>query len=177
MEIKSMKEIVWNQFGAGIDMLINVIASCPNNYFEQNPRFYFIAFHSTIFLDYYLTIPPNKFLSKLSYTQKELNDIPKEAIDDIIPDKIYSKKELVEYIKQSREKCRQLIFSLTDEKLKKRFKEGVEPNDMDYPILEILLYNLRHTQHHAAQLNMMIRQDLDRHMEWSFRVDKTNLNE
>jgi len=31
---------------------------------------------------------------------------------------------------------------------------------------EILLYNLRHTQHHTAQLNMLLRQDFDKHMEW-----------
>ncbi len=174
MEIKSMKEIVWNQFGASIDMLINVIASCPDNYFVKNPRFYFIAFHSAIFLDYYSTIPPREFSSKLSFTQKEPRDRPTEAIDDMIPDKIYSKKELVEYVKLSREKCWQLIFSLTDEKLEERFKEGDEPNDMDYPILEILLYNLRHTQHHTAQLNLLLRQDIDNHMEWSFRAGDLN---
>jgi len=35
---------------------------------------------------------------------------------------------------------------------------------------EILLYNLRHTQHHTAQLNMLLRQDFDKHMEWAFRA-------
>lgn len=174
MVINSIKETVWHQFGASIDMLINVLSSCPDNYFEQNQRFYYIAFHSVIFLDYYLTIPPQDFTPRLSFTQKGLEYRPKEAIDDCIPDKIYSKKELVEYIKLSREKCKQLIFSLTDEKLNERFKEGDEPGDMDYSILEILLYNLRHTQHHTAQLNMIIRQDLDKHMEWSFRAGNIN---
>lgn len=164
-----MKEIVWNQFGASIDMLINVISNCPDNYFEQNPRFYFIAFHSAFFLDYYLTIPPSDFSPLLSFTQKEPKDKPKEAIDDLIPDKIYSKKEIVDYLNQSREKCRQIVYALTNDKLNQRFEEGNEPHDMDYPILEILIYNLRHTQHHAAQLNMLIRQDFDKHMEWSFR--------
>ncbi|WP_394370724.1 hypothetical protein [Flavobacterium hibisci] len=41
---------------------------------------------------------------------------------------------------------------------------------MNYSLLEILLYNLRHTQHHVGQLNMLIRQDLDKHIEWSFRA-------
>lgn len=170
MMVKSLKEIVWNQFGASIDMLINVISNCPNNYFERNPRFYYIAFHSTIFLDYYTTFPPSNFSPMLSFTKEEPEERPKEAIDDLIPDKIYSKQEITDYLKQIREKCRQLIDSLTEENLNVRFKEGDEPNDMDYPILEILLYNLRHTQHHTAQLNMLIRQDLDKHMEWSFRA-------
>jgi hypothetical protein len=167
---KSIKEIVWNQFGASIDMLINVVSSCPENYFEQNPRFYFVTFHSTIFLDYYLTIPPCDFSPLLSFTHKEQKERPKEAIDNIIPDKIYSNQEVVDYLKHSREKCRQLIESLTEENFNQRFKEGDELNDMDYSILEILLYNMRHTQHHTAQLNILLRQDFDKHMEWSFRA-------
>lgn len=167
---KSTNTIVWNQFGASIDMLINVVSNCPNNFFEQNPRFYYIAFHSTIFLDYYLTIPPSNFVPLLAFTQKEDKDRPKESIDDLIPDKVYSKQEVVDYLIKSREKCRQLIDSLTEEKLSERFKEGDEPNDMDYPILEILLYNMRHTQHHTAQLNMLLRQDIEKHVGWSFRA-------
>jgi hypothetical protein len=167
---QSTKAIVWNQFGASIDMLINVVAHCPDNYFEQNPRFYYIAFHSAIFLDYYLTIPPSDFLPLLSFTQKEKKDRPGEAIDDLIPDKIYSKQEIVGYLIKSREKCRRLIASVTNENFIQRFKEGDGPNDMDYPVLEILLYNMRHTQHHTAQLNMLLRQDMQQHMEWSFRA-------
>lgn len=167
---KSTQDILWNQFGASIDMLINAISSCPDNYFENHKRFCYIAFHSTIFLDYYLTLPPSDFSPILSFTQKEAADRPLEAIDDLIPDKIYSKQELIDYLEQSRKKAQDLIYSLTDKKLQDRFKEGEEPNDMDYPILEILLYNLRHTQHHTAQLHLLLRQDLDKHLEWSFRA-------
>ena len=174
---QSIKDILWNQFGASIDMLISAITNCPDDYFTTHRRFYYIAFHSTIFLDYYLTLPPIDFLPLLSFTQKNAKDSPKEAIGDLIPDKIYSKEEIVEYLKRSREKCKQLIYTLTDEILNQRFKEGDEPSDMDYPILEILLYNLRHTQHHAAQLNMLLRQDFDRHMEWSFRAGDINYGE
>lgn len=168
---KSIKEILWNQFGASIDMLTNVISNCPDDYFSTHRRFYYIAFHSAIFLDYYLTFPPNDFSPPLPFTQKEQEERPKEAIDDLIPNKTYNKQEIVEYLKQSREKCKQIINDLTNENLNMRFKEGNEPNDMDYPILEILLYNMRHTQHHTAQLNMLLRQHTDKHMQWSFRVD------
>lgn len=177
MNISILKEILWNQFGASIDMLINVVANCPNDYFQRNKRFYFIAFHSTIFLDYYLTLPPSDFDPKLAFTRKDPSDRPSEAIDDLIRNKIYSKLEIVEYLKIIRQKCKYLIETLTNERLNERFKEGNEENDMDYPILEILLYNLRHTQHHVGQLNMLIRQDLDQHMEWSFRAgDIQNLD-
>ena len=106
----------------------------------------------------------------LSFTQKEAEDIPIEAIDDLIPDKFYEKREIVAYLKQSREKEKQIIYALNNETLNDKFKEGENPNDMNYPILEILLYNMRHTQHHTAQLNMLLRQDINKHIEWSFRA-------
>ncbi len=45
---KAIKEILWNQFGASIDMLINVISNSPDDYFITHKRFYYIAFHSTL---------------------------------------------------------------------------------------------------------------------------------
>lgn len=164
-----VREAIWNQFGASIDMLINVISNCPEDYFLTRKRFYYIAYHSTIFLDYYLTLPPKDFISILPFTQINNDEKPLEAIDDLLPNKIYTKYELIDYLQVSREKCKNIIESLTDDKLNERFIEGIEANDMNYSILEILLYNLRHTQHHTAQLNILIRQDLDKHMEWSFR--------
>ena len=172
---KLLREILWQQLGASIDMLINVIANCPEHYLETNKRFYYTAYHSAIFLDYYLTIPPEDFSPSLPFTSKDPAERPEEAIDDLIPDKIYSKQELIDYLNASRIKSERLIASLTSETiLNLRFTEGNETDAMDYPIVEILLYNLRHTQHHVGQLNLMIRQDLKRHMEWSFRAGDLN---
>jgi hypothetical protein len=166
----ALKEIVWNQFGASIDMLISTITNCPDDYFETNTRFYYIAFHATLFLDYYLTIPPAEFTPLLACTSKPIEEIPKEAIGDMIPDKIYAKQEVIDYLKNSREKCKNLIYSITEKTANRRFYEGNDSNDMDYPIIEIILYNLRHTQHHTGQLNLLLRQDFDTHMKWSFRA-------
>lgn len=168
-----IQESLWRQFGASIDMLNNVILNSPDDYFKTNKRFYYLVYHSVIFLDYYLTIPPKDFSPILPFTIIEANERPLESIGDMIPDKIYSRQELIDYLKANRLKCKKLIESLTDiEKLNIRFTEGNQEGDMDYPILEILLYNLRHTQHHTGQLNLIIRQDLNKHLEWNFRVEE-----
>jgi len=44
--------------------------------------------------------------------------IPKDAIDDVVPDRIYSKKELLDYLQSSCENCRKFTASLTEEKIK-----------------------------------------------------------
>jgi hypothetical protein len=173
--INKIQESLWRQFGASIDMLINVISNCPDNYFTTNKRFYYLAYHSVVFLDYYLSIPPKDFSPILTFTMKDKDQRPPESIGDMIPDKIYSRQELIDYLKHSRMKYKKLIGSLTnEEKLNIRFTEGNQEGDMDYPILEILLYNLRHTQHHIGQLYLIMRQDLNKHMEWAFRVDELN---
>jgi len=170
-----IQEGLWRQFGASIDMLQNAISFCPESYFTTNKRFYYLAYHCVLFLDYYLSIPPKDFSPILPFTIKDKEQRPLESIGDIVPDKIYSKEELIDYINKSRLKCKTLIESLSDnEKLNNRFTEGNQEGDMDYPILEILLYNLRHTQHHIGQLNLIMRQDLHKHMEWVFRADEIN---
>jgi hypothetical protein len=99
---KPLQQILWNQFGASIDMLINVVENCPDDFFTAHRRFYYIAFHSAIFLDYYSTIPPSDFSPLLSFTQKK-QDRPQDSIGDFISDRDYSKQEIVKYLRQSRE--------------------------------------------------------------------------
>lgn len=47
---KSLKQILWNQFGASIDMLINVISNCPDDYFLPHRRFYGDLLKKTTFV-------------------------------------------------------------------------------------------------------------------------------
>jgi uncharacterized damage-inducible protein DinB len=37
---------------------------------------------------------------------------------------------------------------------------------LNYAVLEILIYNMRHVQHHAAQLNLLLRQRVDNTPGW-----------
>jgi hypothetical protein len=65
-----IQESIWSQFGAGIDMLISVISNCPDSYLATNKRFYYLAYHTVVFLDYYLSIPPTEFSPILTFTIK-----------------------------------------------------------------------------------------------------------
>ena len=168
--INILKESLWKQFGASIDMLKNAVTLCPEDLLHSNKKLFFITYHSLVFLDYYLTIPPKNFLSPLPFTITAYDQIPPEAIDDVIPDRFYSKAELLDYLNASREKCYQLIASLTEEKIHERFIEEQEQGAMNYATLEILLYNMRHVQHHAAQLNLFLRQTLSDAPVWVSRA-------
>jgi hypothetical protein len=163
--INTLKESLWKQFGASIDMLGNAIMLYP----EENRKFFYIAYHCLVFLDYYLTVPAANLSSPLPFTLGASD----EAIDDIVPDRIYSKKELLDYLQASREKCHQLIAGLTAEKLEERWIETEDGGTRNYTVFELLLFNMRHVQHHTAQLNLLLRQQINDAPGWISRAKDT----
>ncbi|HLK29990.1 MAG TPA: DinB family protein [Puia sp.] len=168
--IKLLKETLWNQFGASIEMLTNAIAMCPEENWNNHTGFFYTTYHCLLFLDYYLTIPPENFSSPFPFIIAERDNLPVNAIDDLIPEKFYRKKEMLDYAEKSRNKCYQLIQNLTEEKLSGRWinkpDEIVAGSVMNYSVLEILLFNMRHVQHHSAQLNLLLRQAINDAPHW-----------
>ena len=144
----SLKTILWKQFGAAVDMFENAVAACPDTLWNDKSQFWYNAYHCIFYLDYYLTEEPGTFMPPAPFTLSEFDP------DGEMPERVYSKEELITYIKFCRGKCRKLISALSDENLEKRFINQYR----NYSRLEILLYNMRHVQHHAAQLNLLIRQ-------------------
>lgn len=167
--IKAIKNNLWNQFGASIDMLHNAIALCPEETLVANKKLFYLAYHSLVFLDYYLTNPPDGFASPLPFKIAAPDEVLDEgAIDDIVPNRIYTKAELLDYSHTCREKCRRIIEALTEETLMEPWIE--DGGDRVYPMFELLLYNMRHVQHHAAQLNMLLRQTINNAPDWVSRA-------
>jgi hypothetical protein len=152
----SLKESLWKQFGASIDMLENAIRECPNELWDTDTKFWYNAYHTLFYLDYYLTREPEKFLPPSPFTLSEFDP------SGVMPDRVYSKEELLKYLQMSRDKCHTLIAGLTDEIANKRWINKYR----SYSILEILLYNMRHVQHHAAQLNLLLRQGINKAPKW-----------
>ncbi|MCG6959980.1 DinB family protein, partial [bacterium BMS3Abin03] len=58
--------------------------------------------------------------------------------------------------------CKNRITDLTDEAAHRHFVFG----SIDLNIMELLLYNMRHVQHHTAQLNLLLRQKMDSAPRW-----------
>jgi hypothetical protein len=164
-----LKCSLWKSFGGSIDMLKNAIECWPDELWYTKKKFFYMAYHTLVFLDYYLTSPPEHFTPTLPFTLKQQDEIPDEAIDDVVPDRVYSKGELLTYTQFCRDKCHTVIAGLTEEKIEEHWIDQSKPMDlalcsqaaMPYSVLDILFYNLRHVQHHSAQLNLLLRQEID----------------
>jgi hypothetical protein len=155
----ALKTFIWQQFGASIDMIENAIRACPEPLWgdrSQRPEFWYVAFHTLFFLDLYLSDSDVGFTPPPPFTLDEMDE------RGILPDRVYTKEELLEYLLYGREKCRTAIAAMTEEKANRRC--GFDW--LDISGAEILLYNMRHIQHHAGQLNLILRQKVDSVPRW-----------
>ncbi len=162
---KNWNTILWQQFGASIDMLENAITACPENVWSdrtRQPEYWYIVYHTLFFLDFYLSETAEGFAPPSPFGLEELDPA------GVLPPRVYTKKELLSYLEHGRNKCHTLILGLDKDKaweMRDSLRSG-------FSVAELLLYTMRHVQHHAAQLNLILRQTIDSSPRW---VSKSKL--
>lgn len=144
------RRALWNQLGGALDMLENAIVACPDALWSdraQQPEFWYVAYHTLFFLDYYASERADGFAPPEPFGLEELDPA------GVLPERPFTKDELLAYLRHGREKNRALVASLTDEAAGeiRRF------NRNDWPVLEWVLCGVRHVQHHTAQLHLLLR--------------------
>ena len=152
-----------SQVGAGVDALENAIRACPEGLWgdrTRQPEFWYLAYHVLFFLDLYLSDTMEGFAPPEPFTLSEMDP------SGVMPDRVYSKEELLTYLEHGRRKLRGVMAGLTDERARERRVFGT----ISGSVHEMLLYNLRHLQHHAAQLNLILRQVTNSAPGWVFRA-------
>ena len=157
------KAALWQQFGAAIDMLGNAIDACPEELWNdrsRNPEFWYLTYHTLFYLDLSLSGSVEGFAPPEPFNLDELDPA------GVLPERPYTQEELRGYLRHGRRKCRETIEALTDETARRR----AHFDWIDLSFAEMLLYNLRHVQHHAAQLNLILRQTVDAAPRWVGRT-------
>ncbi len=161
------RDAVWQQFGAAIDSLENAISACPEEIWSdrsRQPEVWYLVYHTLFWLDFYLSDSPEGFAPPAPFNLDEMDPA------GLLPDRVYTKAEMLAYLDYGRQKCRAKIAALTEKRARHRFKSEW----MDFSVAELLLYNLRHVQHGAAQLNLILRQATNSAPRWVARA-KSNL--
>ena len=167
---RTWRATIWRQFGAAIDMLENAMRACPDGLWSdrsQRPEFWYVAYHTLFFLDLYLSERVEGFAPPAPFTLDELDPA------GVLPERPYTKVELLAYLEHGRVKCRATIEALGDEKA--REISGFER--LDVTVGELLLDNMRHVQHHTAQLNLILRQKTDSAPRWVTKTKRAPIGE
>ena len=163
----SWRGIVWHQFGAAIDMLETAMLACPDDVWRdrsRQPEFWYVAYRALFFLDLYLSGSEDGFAPPPPFTLAELDPAGRA------PERTFTKLELHSYLQHGREKCHRTVQDLTDDRAADvcRFSWG------EVRFAELLLFNMRHVQHHAAQLNLILRQTTDAAPGWVGQAETLN---
>jgi len=149
--MESLNLLLWQQAGAAIDMLENALTACPDNLWRSESNFWYLGFHTLFWTDYYLSdeTPMEKdFMPPAPFAKTDFEI-------DLMPERTYEKQELLSYCQYVRAKLHDQLTRVTpNELLTKRFVSEFK----DLSLFEMLLYNMRHVQHHTAQLNLLLRQ-------------------
>ena len=158
------KGIIWNQFGAAIDMLDNAIQACPDDLWQARlfpdeipefAEFWYVAYHTLFWLDFYLSEAAEGFAPPAPFTLSEFDA-------GLLPERVYTKEELREYLVYGRTKCQTRIESITDFMAPQRIRSDWH----EMSVAEMLIYNLCHVQEHAAQLSLFLGQKVGSAPGW-----------
>jgi hypothetical protein len=159
---------------ASIDMLENPLRLCPDRLWTARlwndpaqraefSEFWYVAYHALFWLDLYLTGSVEGFSPPPPYTLDELDPA------GLLPERRYTRDELLAYLDHDRQKCRMTIEALTDERARQpcKFSWG------ELSFAELLLDNLRHVQEHAAQLSLLLGQQMGAPARWVARTKES----
>lgn len=158
-------EVAWRQFGGALTMLRRAIEACPPSLWERaSPRmgYWYLAYHALFFVDHDLHAADAGFESPWFDTfEYEMKDLAPPYENP------YAREDLLTYLGQCLTKGREVLQSLgRGEPV--HLRGSVR---LDVPALEVVLYELRHVQHHAAQLNALLRSEGVEPPRWVRRLD------
>lgn len=162
-----LKTSVWQQFGAAVDTLEDAINLCPDSLWTgvlwkdtddaRYGQFWYICSHTLSWLDLFLTGSMQGFTPPPPFIRGKLPETP------------YTKADVLNYLRQCRQKSKATIEALTDEKAYKICKfDWMEPT-----FLELQLYSMRHIQEHAAQLNLFLGENGVTGQDWVAKARDT----
>lgn len=150
-ELPETYEAVWRQFGGALTMLDRAIDACPKSLWERPSEamgYWYLVYHTLFFVDHDLHPAEVAFESpSFDRFEYELSEVPPPYE---VP---YSRAELTPYLHQCSERVREVLGGLA----RGRVLDLRGGRRLEIPALEVVLYQLRHVQHHTAQLNAMLR--------------------
>ena len=162
---KPFVDLIASQYEAAFLTVQECIESCPDNAWDQpvcNHRFCQSAFHALFFADVYLGANPEAVEDQDFHREHAETFAGYDQWEKEHTDKHYSKEFVAAYLQHCRDKAKTLLENVTEAEL-------TAPSGFFWiggPAAEVHVYNIRHLQHHAAQLSLRLRLDSLAEISW-----------
>jgi hypothetical protein len=162
--LDTVKELISHQFEAAFCALNACIDRCPESAWNApvaNLAFCQVAFHTLFFADYYLG--QNEDALREQPFHRERPDFFRDY-EELQPRRqqlLYDRPGIKTYLEYCRHKASEVMAAETAESLMARaaFRRT-------FSRAELHVYNIRHIQHHAAQLSLRLRLDSREDIPW-----------
>lgn len=163
--IETTKRLIASQYEASLCTLSHCVARCPNELWQAPvARYPFsqVAFHTLFFADYYLGLDPDSLRQQPFHLANPALFGDYEQLEDREPVSIYEKPQIQSYLDFVRNKAATTVAAESEADLcaPTRFPRR------NFSRAELHLYNMRHIQHHAAQLILRLRLDSGVDIPW-----------
>lgn len=165
--LETLKELLAHQYEASLCTLNFAVARCPDASWHQPVakwKFCQAAFHTVFFADLYLQPGDDIEVFKRQPFHVEHKDVFRdyEEVEDRAQVLLYDRPFVMNYLQHARTKARETIARESADVL-------AGPSGFHWrkcSRAELHVYNIRHIQHHAAQLSLRLRLDTDVDVPW-----------
>lgn len=163
--IETFKCLIASQFEASFRMLGHCVERCPDELWTVRVAKYpfcQVTFHALLFADFYLSSDADSFRQQPFHLTNAKLFGDYEQLQDREPISLYERSQVEGYLEFCRSKAATTIAAETEESLNAPAKF----NRRNFSRAELHVYNIRHIQHHAAQLILRLRLDSDIDVPW-----------
>ncbi len=163
--IETFKKSIMNQYEAGFCMLHACVDRCQETAWNApivNYKFCQVVFHTLFYADYYLGQSEEPFRQQPFHREHARVFREYEELEDRAPVLLYDKSWIEIYMEHCRKKAMEVVLSESIESLNAPAGFVRKP----FSRAELHVCNIRHIQHHAAQLSLRLRIDSQHEIPW-----------
>jgi hypothetical protein len=161
------KKSLIGQYEAALSMLNDCVSKCPDEHWNGKVGsypFWHAAYHTLYYTDLYLSRDEESFTPASFHRENYqiFGKLPWPPHETVVADIPYDRQTLLDYIRHCGQKASQSVNSETEESL-----QG--PCGFWWykiPRAEFHVNNVRHVQHHAAQLSLYLRKSAGIEIGW-----------
>jgi hypothetical protein len=164
--LDTLKELIARQFEAALCTLNACIEQCPADAWDApiaNLAFCQAAFHALFYADCYLGLNTEALRQQVFHRDNPEFFRDYEELEDRKQQQMYDRESILAYMAFCRRKASEVIAAETAETLQARCGFDWLP----FSRAELHVYNIRHIQHHAAQLILRLRLSHDLDIPWA----------
>jgi hypothetical protein len=163
--IETVKRLLTNQFEASLSTIGHCVARCPDDVWNARVAKYpfcQVAFHTLFYADFYLGADAESLRQQPFHRANPTLFGDYEQLEDREPESLYERPAIMTYLAFCRQKATDTIAAETDETMEAPAKFARRK----FSRAELHVYNIRHIQHHAAQMILRLRLDSDVDIPW-----------